>query len=797
MSGIMNVLLGGGSSNGTSYSINNSLRLRASASAYLTRTPASASNRKTWTFSAWVKRGTLNADQSLFSCRPVGSSTPYGELGFNVSTDIFAWNSDSGNALYTTAVYRDPSSWYHIVFAVDTTQATAVNRLKLYVNGVQVTDLSVANYPTLNEDLAQNTAQPHWIGCFTNGIGSILSFFDGYIAEVNFIDGQALAPTSFGQFSSTTGSWNPISYAGSYGTNGFYLDFSNTTSPTTLGYDKSVNGNNWTPNNISTTAGVTYDAMTDTPTNNYPVLNPLPYDNVGGSTGLNLHSGNLGISAVTVGGTNTVSTFAVPTSGKWYFEGISTTYNASQIVGWFGVCNVDGSNATANFSGLISRISAGNGYYQSGVLVNAGSFGNLNDVISVAVDRTSLPGTVAIRINNAALYTVNAPTGDIFFLFQQYTNGIGSVNFGQQPFVYSPPSGFVALCTSNMTAPTISNGANYFAATTYTGTGATQNITNTVNNESFKPDFVWIKSRNSAAYNPRLFDSIRGVDVNMQSSTTNGDTSEANSLTAFASNGYSVGVDAVGGGVNTNAITYVGWQWFGSNTTASNTNGSITSTVCVNTTSGFSAVAYTTAASGAFTVGHGLGVAPSFIINKIRNIANNWYCYHVSLGNNTEIVLNTTAVATSAGGDWNSTTPTSTVFSMGTGWQGSYSMVSYCWAAIAGYSSFGSYNSNNSIDGPFIYCGFRPRFIMIKASAGVTSNWAMLDTTRDTYNAAGLRLNANTADAEIDERPVLDILSNGFKIRVTPGNDNYNATGAASYIYAAFAENPFQYANAR
>ena len=303
------------------YSVSKSLRFRSSASAYLNRTPASASNRKTWTWSGWVKRGLLNIDGTLFSSRPLGSSTPYGFLTFNTSTDILAWNGNSGDALYTTQVFRDPSAWYHIMFVVDTTQATASNRLKMYINGVQVTSFGIANYPTQNTDLAVNASQLHTINVTTNGAGSYASYFDGYLAEVNFIDGQALTPSSFGTYD-TNGVWQPIKYSGSFGTNGFYLNFGNTTSTTTLGYDTSGNSNNWTTNNISLTAGSTYDSMTDSPTvssasvANYCVFNPLDK-----GTNLSVANANLNISIGGTGGNDIGrSTFAIPQSGKWYWE---------------------------------------------------------------------------------------------------------------------------------------------------------------------------------------------------------------------------------------------------------------------------------------------------------------------------------------------------------------------------------------------------------------------------------------------------------------------------------------------
>ena len=252
-----------------------------------------------------------------------------------------------------------------------------------------------------------------------------------------------------------------------------------------------------------------------------------------------------------------------------------------------------------------------------------------NDVLQLAVDitnskawvgknnvwydsTTGTTGNPSAGTNNT--FSVNA--SGMFALFYTNTTAatIGSnINTGQRPFSYTPPTGYSALCAPNLAAPTIKNGAGYMAATTYTGTGASLGVTNTVGSSSFQPDLVWIKSR-SAATNNNLFDAIRGTTNYLISNSAAVNASNANTLTAFNSNGFTVGTDASSIGVNVSAATYVGWQWLaGAGTTSSNTNGSITSTVCVNTTSGFSVVTWTDAVSGAQTVGHGLGVAPSKI----------------------------------------------------------------------------------------------------------------------------------------------------------------------------------------
>tara|TARA_R110000822_G_scaffold197134_1_gene335071 strand:- start:25 stop:1047 length:1023 start_codon:yes stop_codon:yes gene_type:complete len=334
----------------------------------------------------------------------------------------------------------------------------------------------------------------------------------------------------------------------------------------------------------------------------------------------------------------------------------------------------------------------------------------------------------------------------------------------------------------------IPDGRTVMAATLYTGNGGSQSIANTVNGVSMQPDFVWVKKR-SGAENHELTDAVRGNNLRLASNTT--DAQSAGGI-AMASTGF-----ALSGGFGTdneNAQTYVAWQWNAGGSTVTNTSGSISAQVRANTTAGFSVVTYTGTGANA-TVGHGLGVAPSMIIIKNRSSAVNWIVYHSSLGNTKELVLNSTA-AEATNSDWNNTSPTSTVFSLGVSGSGNGSgnnLVAYCFAAVAGYSAFGSYTGNGSTDGTFVFLGFRPRWVMIKRTDSSGFSWGILDTSRNTYNVANLRLFADLTQAD-NTQDILDILSNGFKLRTT--NTNENASGG-TYIYAAFAENPFKYANAR
>jgi hypothetical protein len=329
------------------------------------------------------------------------------------------------------------------------------------------------------------------------------------------------------------------------------------------------------------------------------------------------------------------------------------------------------------------------------------------------------------------------------------------------------------------------------AATTYTGTGASLTVANTVGSTSFQPDWVWVKGR-SGATDHALYDSVRGTTKDLASNTTAAETTQSTGLTAFGSTGFTVGALAK---MNTSSATYVAWQWYtNGGSSSSNTNGSITSTVSVGATQGFSVVTWTGTGSNA-TVGHGLGVAPSMIINKPRNAADNWISWHTALGSTGYIYLNLTNASATGATVWNSTLPTSSVFSVGTSSNVNTSgqtMVSYCFAAVAGFSAFGSYTGNGSADGPFVYCGFRPRWLLLKNTGGVAS-WYCLDSSRNTYNVEDAVLVPNTSGAEVSITSV-DFLSNGFKLRTTTTDINGSGT---TYIYACFAENPFRNALAR
>jgi hypothetical protein len=780
--------------------VNKSLRFRSSASAYLNRTFKTPTSSQKFTWSGWIKRGKLDSSglQGIFA--PYSSGTVYGYIAW-YQDGIRVYDRLSGGTNYllqTTAVYRDPAAWYHIVVAVDTTQATASNRVRLYVNGVEVTAFSSSTYPTQNNSTTTNSAIAHNIGYDPSNTG----YLDGYQTEINFIDGQALTPNSFGTFNGL-GVWQPIRYGGSYGTNGFYLPFTNTTSTTTLVADSSPNGNNWTPNNISLTAGSTYDSMTDVPTltsataANTCTLNPVRNTSSGLGT---FSNGNLKING-TQGTINCQAAGTMAFSGKMYCEiTIEVRGNDTTTAGVGIVPIISSQAATAgNMTTGIYYIVSGNKRV-TGSTTSYGSSYTTGDVIGIAVDTAA--ETVTFYKNNVSQGSISG-TGVIsagvlpYIGFQDSGSPIITCNFGQQPFSYTPPTGFVALNTFNLSTPTIgataSTTANkYMDISLYTGNASAL----TVSGLGFSPDLVWIKPRN-LAYQHQWYDQVRGALKRIGSSSSNAENTETETLKTFTSNGFTLGND-----VGTNpASPVVAWNWNAGGSTVTNTSGSISSQVRANTTAGFSIVTYTGNEVSGATVGHGLGVAPKMMIIKSRSTAQNWPVYHISTGNTGSCLLNLTNAFVTAAGNFNNTTPSSSVFTLGGGSQADRfntnkngdNYVAYCFAEVAGYSAFGSYTGNGSSDGPFVFTGFRPRFIMVKGSSDSDRAWVMIDTSRNTANVMNLNLYANASDAEATDTRA-DGLSNGFKVR---GTGTWVNNSASTYIYMAFAENPFKYANAR
>ena len=441
------------------YLLRNSLRFRSSASAYLNRTPAGVGNRTTFTWSGWVKRGTLGTLQYMFCA---GSSSGTAALTWTTSDTLEFYDYQAPSTIFdlvTSQVFRDPAAWYHIVAVYDSTQASSSNRVKLYVNGVQITAFGTASYPSQNANSLFNTTIPHThFGRYT---GSSYTDFnsDAYLAEVNFVDGQALTPSSFGKTDAATNQWVPKKFGGAYGTNGFYLPFTNTASTSTLGNDFSGNSNTWTVNNISLTSGSTYDSMKDVPTltdadtANYSTYNPLAKGGNCSFSNANLQydfsSGSANLGHATIG----------VTSGKWYYEVQPTASTGGSgvnfLAGWhsqspdyinYGTYYWDaGGYGGINF-GIEKSSGTNTGVVSTGFAQN--------DICGIALDYdggtieyfkngSSIGKTTGMTINGAILF----PTIGVWT--PSYT-ATTVVNFGQRPFAYTPPSGFKALNTFNL-----------------------------------------------------------------------------------------------------------------------------------------------------------------------------------------------------------------------------------------------------------------------------------------------------------------------------------------------------------
>ena len=800
------------------YTVSKSLRFRASASAYLNRTFGTPTNNKIWTWSGWVKIGKIATDMKLFSTSV--ANTPFSSFYIDGNANLSYYEYTGSNYVLTSSqVFRDPSAWYHIAIAMDTTQATSSNRTKFYVNGVQIT--SSGSYVPQNTNTALNSAIAAYIGQAGNSSG----YYDGYLAEVNFIDGQALTPSSFGAYD-TNGIWQPAAYTGSYGTNGFYLKFTDVgaTSGSNTGYGKDFAGTNyWTTNNFGTTStATTYDSMLDSPTNaagdigNYCTWNPVYKNATVAAT-----DGNLSANSGATSSTHRMIFGSLGFTTASYFE-ITTSGGSTTMVSIVGAGQATTGTADGVYVGSFSK-SFGLGYatnaaswYSTGATNANGAATNLVDgTWGFAVDPAN--GKAWVRNTSGSWIGGGDPAAGTLPTFTWTSDGlpwfpvmsfyniattfVGILNAGQRSYAFTAPSGYSALNTQNLTTPTITNGAQYMAATTYTGTGSTQAITNGGNNNAgttFQPDFVWIKNR-GAAWNNNLYDVIRGTGKALFSDLTDAEATNSiyGYLSAFSASGFSATAGTTSGNLtNQSSSTYVAWQWKAGGSSVVNNVGTIQSTVSANTTAGFSVVTYTGTGANA-TVGHGLGVAPSMIIVKNRTSALNWIVYTATTGAGNVLFLDATNASTANTTAFNNTSPTSSVFSVGANNntnQSTNNLVAYCFAPVAGYSAFGSYTGNGSTDGPFVYTGFRPRFIMVKRTDTAGNNWRIWDTSRATYNAGLPVLYPNTSDAEDSVTDTYDILSNGFKLRGSGAGAN--ASGG-TFIYAAFAENPFKISRAR
>ena len=579
-----------GASGAADYEIDRSLRFNRDDNAYLSRTPSSAGNRKTFTYSAWVKLGQTGINTSndpgnglFLSC---GAGSNAANMALRITNNGYIGIDYYGiGGFYSSHRLRDPSAWYHCVWVMDTTESTADNRMKVYVNG----DLIYNNSMGLsqNDDTPINNNSLTTIGVYPYNTSHAYRL-DAYLAEVNFIDGQAYDPTYFAETNAATGQWNPKKYEGSYGTNGFYLNFSDNsgTTATTLGKDYSGNGNNWTPNNFAVS-----DSVIDTPTNNFATLNPIAEE--GGT----YTEGNLKV----VGASDPASSTIGFASGKFYYEAyVDATANM-----YIGVIALDvGLNPARGGGwgahGAIAYRADGQQYSlkigSSSSITSYGASYTAGDIIGCAVDIDN--DTVTFYKNGASQgNTTNgvsylSPTGakDHIYGTIVYSNGGNNtfrVNFGQDStfqgtvsaggntdangignFKYTVPTGFKALCSANLPDPTILLPNQHFNTITWSGNNTSGR---TLTGVGFAPSWTWLKCRSDGASH-QLYDIVRGGNKILHSNKNDAEDSsdEYGYLSAFTSDGFTLtnGSNASypAGSVNMTGRTYVGWNWNAGNT---------------------------------------------------------------------------------------------------------------------------------------------------------------------------------------------------------------------------------------
>ena len=790
------------------YEIANSVRFDDATSAHMTMTPGAAGNRRLWTWSAWVKQSTpANGTNQigLFGSNTNNNDTVNIQIDGTAGHFHFEDYTGSYNALQVTeAKLLDYSAWYHLMVVLDTAQSTASNRVKMYINGVlAVTKTGGSHaYPDENAQLKIANNAQHQIG-ITNGA----YHFDGYMADINFVDGAALTPASFGE-TGDYGEWKPIDTSDlTFGDEGFHLDFKlPTANATNLGKDTSGNSNNFALANIAAT-----DQMIDSPTNNFCTLNFL--DSVQGTT-----EGNLKTKANS-DWKNSRGTMFV-SSGKWYWETVKTSTTSVYTQNGAATSEPSLTEDYGDAQDGLFVYSAHNGS-KVGQGSAPASYGNsyaTGDIIGVALDMDN--GTIKFYKNNTIQNSGTAAftnlSGDVAPWMSGYNNTMNA-NFGQDSsfagaktaqgnadgkgqgdFFYTPPSGYLALCTKNLAEPAVVPSEN-FNTVLYAGDDSDDRDIQV----GFRPGWSWFKARN-ATTNHTVWDIMRGGTKYLIPNLTNAEATDTDGVDTgktAAQIGGGGGFRLLGDAAQTNGdgVNFASWHWHASSGGGvSNSNGSITSSNNVNTDGGFSISTFTGNATSGATVGHGLSKAPELFIVKSRGTGSTdwWTSAPVEIGATHSLRLNNTSAAYDDAVIWNDTAATSTVFSLGNYADINKSgdiFVAYCFHSVDGYSKIDSYIGNGDADGPYVHLGFRPAWIMIKGSS-VAENWNIIDATRSPINAGNKeRLQANATTTE-GATWSCDFLSNGFKIRTTDGEVN---TDAATYIFLAFAETPFKYANAR
>jgi len=748
-------------------------------------------------------------------------------------TDQFQFYDGGGASDYphlkTTRVFRDTNAWYHIVLAVDTTQGTAADRINIYVNGVKETAFAIEVYGDQSKALGYMGAQANYIGAYGYDSGGSV-FYNGYLAEMHWVDGTQLTAASFGKTDTITGAWIPKEYTGSHGSQGWYLNFSDNSNTTagTLGADSSANSNNWTPTNFSIAASPDNDSVLDTPTNNYCTLNPL--DMKGDSTSASSTNGNLQTSTSDQSGHHNFWSTHGLTSGKWYCEGKiigGSNTGANVMLRLLDHGPIDHNKDVSSWTGSGTAPQPYKAYnygFKWGNLYHGNSTGNLLDYLPDAAvgdtwmmafdldagkiwfGRNGTWGNNGSGTGDPAAGTypawdnINSATGQAGETWcvggMDYGTGNVSFNFGQQGFVHTRPTGFNDICTANMPDTTIKDGTKHFNVVLHT---ANATAGKTVTGVGFSPNIFWSARRNATGASAGIFDSVRGVGKALNTAYNNAYETE-DGVTSFDADGVTLGATWPNAANND---SWVDWAWKGGTAGSGSTTGSGTGKTYAsnyNSPAGLSITRYTGNGTAGHTIPHSLGVAPEMIIIKAEENSGYWAVYHhkafESAADPNILYLNVDAAeADDTNVFGTSVTINSSVFSLGD-YTGSNTNdedhIAYCFASVEGYCKVGEYYGNGNDDGTFVYTGFKPAAVIVKRT-DTAEDWWMWDSTRNPGNPIDKNVYINSNVAEADE-DCSDFLSNGFKLRLN--NVNWNADDG-NYIYIAFAETPFKYANAR
>ena len=773
--------------------IERSVRFNKTDSAYFQRTVSSTGNQKVWTWSAWFKRTRLHDNGGtsyLFSCNNVSGNN--GIAGLYIQSDqIYTYFDTTGTNPYgavSSRKFRDMNSWYHIVWQVDA--ITEVQ--KIWINGVELSLDSGLNPPNYAYGMNQSGIKM-FMGRDGDWGGDASNM---YLTEAHYSDGTKYQASDFGYTDAQTGQWRPkngnvIKSNITYGTNGFWLDFRDNTSTTTLGYDYSGNGNHFTATNISVSSGYGNDSLEDTPTNNACMMNDLDQHNA------TITNGGLQMTQASdpcrARGTHVMP----PNTGKYYYE-MEVQTGASYIFGMKSTLRL-GSSTSGN-EGRYGYYGQSGNKQDSSSSSSYGASYTAGDTVAILYDSDS--GEVYFYKNNTsqglAFTDVNTTDYQPFVYLDNYgTTPIVHFNFGQRPFKYTPPTGAKGLggkYNVNPVSAGVVKPQRFFDIVLYTGNGSTgQSITSL----EFQPDLVWCKTT-SDNRNHVVTDSVRGRAKGLYPDADNTEFTDdaGKGLVSFDVNGFTVGEPQNASSHNKNGETIVAWCWKAGGAAVSNSDGDISSSVSVNEEAGFSIVSYTGDGNVNSTVGHGLNGNPDFIIIKNRDAQWWWRVYHSYYGTTATqgLFLNETNASYTHDEHGGIKAITSTTFGFGTNGTNTLSgvnksadkYIAYCWKEIPGFSKFGSYIGNGNSAGAFVHCGFRPAWVVIKKTSG-TSNWNQRDTARDPDNPTGEYLLFNSNEASLTSSSKWDILSNGFKHYNTSGA--FNESGG-TYTFVAYAEEP-------